>query len=126
MTEKAFWKKEKRALITSLLFAGVVIAFLTASLRKGWIQGEGEWSQAGTNVTMMQIDRVVAAEYWENNGKETRIEEAAWLHDQLHAKFGTNPVPVEELDEFLDAESNVLKAVELKTEASFETNENHH
>jgi hypothetical protein len=77
---------------------------------------------------MTQVDQFVAAEYWENNGRGRRIEEAAWLHDQLHAQFGTNPIPVAKLDEYLDAESSVLKAVELKTEASFETNENqtHH
>lgn len=126
MTEREFWKKEKRGLLISLLFAGLVITFLAVGLRKGWIQSEGEWSQDGTNVTMTQVDRVVAAEYWENNGKGTRIEEAAWLHDDLYAHFGTNPVPVATLDEYLDTESNVLKFEQLKVEAAYETNENHH
>ena len=128
MTEAEFWKKEKRSLLISLLFAGAVIAFLAACLRNVWIQGNGEWSQIGTNITMAQVDSVVTAEYRENNGKGTRIEEAAWLHDDLHVHFGTNPVPVAILDEYLDAESNVLKFEQLKVEAAYETNENesHH
>ena len=111
-------------MIISLLFAGAVIVFVVIGVREDWMgmaEGGKEWNGMA-NITMMQVDQIVAVEYWENNGSGTRVEEAAWLHDQLHAYFGTNLIPVVKLDQYLDAESNVLKCVELKTKASFETN----
>lgn len=114
-------KNENRALWLSLAFCAAVIGFVVFGVKRGWLQSEGEWNQTGTNVTMMQVDQTIkasSAEDWDNG----HIEEAAWLRDDLYAHFGTNPIPVAKLDEYLDAESNVLKAVELKTKASFETN----
>jgi hypothetical protein len=88
-----------------------VIGLLIVGLRKGWVLSGGEWNQIGTNVTLTQIDFVVKAEESEN----PRTEEAGRLRDDIRAHFGTNLIPIAKLDEYLDTESNVLKAVELKT-----------